>query len=120
MKEIIRSLLLLASSRQQEVKTRRLDMAPIVEAALRRLVGMIDKYGAQRAVRSGLACRSLNSDRKRLAAGQEYVYPGAYRRDRPAGRRLVRRRDISIIHPIENISGYYELGRACETPYRRK
>jgi len=93
MKEIIRSLLLLASSRQQEVKTRRLDMAPIVEAALRRLV---------------------------LAAGQEYVYPGAYRRDRPAGRRLVRRRDISIIHPIENISGYYELGRACETPYRRK
>ena len=47
MKEIIRSLLLLASTRQQEVRTRTLDMAPIVATALRRLEGMIDEYGAE-------------------------------------------------------------------------
>jgi PAS domain S-box-containing protein len=47
MKEIVRSLLLLASTRRQEVKTRTLDMTPIVAAALRRLEGMIDEYGAE-------------------------------------------------------------------------
>jgi PAS domain S-box-containing protein len=47
MKEIIRSLLLLSSTRRQEVRTRTLDMAPIVAEALRRLEGMMGRYGAQ-------------------------------------------------------------------------